>query len=91
MTELNKNDKDIVRLANELGQLMQAKKFDEAWTVAGTLQSKMKGDIQTGFSIDKIMHIKKLVDNYYQINREINAQARRMYVVGQKLVAEVNV
>ena len=50
-------EKEILSLTAQLSELLIAHNYREAYTIAGTLNSKLKGDMVIAFSIDQIREI----------------------------------
>jgi NDP-sugar pyrophosphorylase family protein len=77
------NKKDTQSKIQKLGELMTAKKYDEAWTAAGELSAYLKAhkDVMTGSDYEAINSV---IKNYYNINNQIEAVGKRAYSMGQK-------
>ena len=81
------NKKEAQSKIQKLGELMTAKKYDEAWTSAGDLNAYLKAnkDVMTGSDYEAINGILK---NYYNINNQLEAVGKRAYGMGQKALNE---
>jgi len=77
------NKKEAQGKIQKLGELMTAKKYDEAWTSAGDLNAYLKAnkDVMTGSDYEAINGVLK---NYYNINNQLEAVGKRAYGMGQK-------
>lgn len=77
------NKKEAQSKIQKLGELMTAKKYDEAWTSAGDLNAYLKAnkDVMTGSDYEAINGVLK---NYYNINSQLEAVGKRAYGMGQK-------
>ena len=62
-----------------------ANNFTEAYTLAGMLNSKLKGDVVIQLPIDTIQQIKSQLRFYYKHNEELNIASRKLYGTGKKL------
>lgn len=86
MANLTERDKKIKRLAGELGECLKNNSYKEAWGLAGKLSSEMKGDSETGLTMDEILNIQNLIKSYYSLNTQYNNVAKKMYGLGSKLL-----
>lgn len=78
-------EKQILDLTGQLSEQLIANNFKEAYTLAGTLHSKLKGDVVIQLPIDMIQEIKSQLRFYYKHNEELNTASRKLYGTGKKL------
>ncbi|WP_369966378.1 hypothetical protein [Streptococcus ferus] len=82
---MGKLEQEILSMSNELAECVQKKEFDEAWTIAGGLNQRLKGDQVIQLPASKLEAIKKLLRRYYAVNKEFNDISKKMYGIGKKL------
>lgn len=77
------NKKEAQSKVQKLGELMTTKKYEEAWTAAGSLNAYLKAnkDVMTGSDYEAINGVLK---NYYNINKQLETVGKRAYGMGQK-------
>jgi len=78
-------EKEILSLTAQLSDLLTGHNYREAYTIAGTLNAKLKGDVVISLPIDQIQGIKSQLRRYYNQNDQMNALAQKMYGTGKRL------
>ncbi|WNN67614.1 hypothetical protein [Lactococcus lactis] len=80
------NKKALETKIQTLGQLMETHKYDEAWTIAGEINSivKTNKDTMTGSEYE-IAH--DITQNFYAINRQVQSVNKRAFAMGKKAQA----
>lgn len=78
-------EKQILDLTGQLSEQLMENNFKEAYTLAGMLNSKLKGDVVIQLPIDTIQQIKSQLRFYYKHNEELNIASRKLYGTGKKL------
>lgn len=82
-------EKEILSLTAQLSELLIAHNYREAYTIAGTLNSKLKGDMVIALPIDQIREIQTQLRVYYRQNEKLNTISQSMYGTGKRLAALV--
>ncbi|SDB44911.1 hypothetical protein SAMN02910293_02222 [Streptococcus henryi] len=80
-----KLEKEILTTASELGTLLTGYHFDEAWTVAGRLNSLFKSEDVIQLPADQLESIHSELKGYYATNAEVNRLQKRLVAKGHKL------
>lgn len=80
-----KLEKDILTTASELGTLLTGYQFNEAWTVAGRLNSLLKSEEVIQLPADQLENIRSELKGYYATNTEVNHLHKRLVAKGHKL------
>lgn len=80
--ELSGKDKQVVELANELAKELKSKEFDLAWKHAGELSSLLKNDEELQLPYQVIECIKRDLNSYYDMNKQLNKVTTRAFAIG---------
>lgn len=78
-------EKEILSLTNQLSEQLMSNNHKDAYTTAGALHAKLKGDVVIQMPIDTIQEIKAQLRFYYKHNEELNNASKRLYGTGKKL------
>ena len=82
-------EKEMLSLTAQLSELLIDHNYREAYTIAGTLNSKLKGDMVIALPIDQIREIQTQLRIYYRQNEKLNTISQSMYGTGKRLAALV--
>lgn len=77
------NKKDAQVKIQELGDAMVGHKYDEAWTIAGALNSylKINKDSMTGSDFEII---NRVIKEFYAVNNQLKTVDKRAFAMGKK-------
>ena len=79
---LNGKDKQVIELSNELAKNLKSKEFDSAWKHAGELSSLLKKDEELQLPYQVIECIKRDLNSYYDMNKQLNKVTIRAFAIG---------
>lgn len=83
-------EKKILGLVNDLSNLLTTYKYDEAWQVAGELNSVLKSSEVIQLPADMLEAIRVELKGYYFTNSEIQSLHKRLVAKGHKLADLAN-
>ena len=80
------NKKDAQAKIQALGDAMVSHKYDEAWTIAGSLNSYLKTnkDSMTGSDFEII---NRVIKEFYAVNNQLKTVDKRAFAMGKKTQA----
>ena len=81
-TALQGKDKQIIELSNELAKKLKDQEFKHAWTMAGELSSLLKNDEELQLPYQVIECIKRDLNSYYDMNKQLNKVTNRAFAIG---------
>ena len=88
---LQGKDKQVIELSNELAKKLKTKEFDLAWKYAGELSSLLKNDEELQLPYQVIECIKRDLNSYYDMNKQLNKVTTRAFAIGSSFECSASI